>query len=88
MNISLTPQLAGYIQEKVDSGLYTSTSEVIREALRLMYVYENTQKKQIAQLNRMIDVGLNQLSRGNRLSAKESYNKLKSKIDCIARAGE
>lgn len=36
MNVSLTPQLEKLIQQKVDSGLYHSASEVIRDALRLL----------------------------------------------------
>lgn len=36
MNVSLTPELEQFVQEKVDSGRYTSASEVVREALRLM----------------------------------------------------
>ncbi|MFP4089653.1 MAG: type II toxin-antitoxin system ParD family antitoxin [Cyclobacteriaceae bacterium] len=33
MNISLTPDLEKYVQAKVRSGPYQSSSEVIREAL-------------------------------------------------------
>ena len=36
ISISLTPELVGLIKAKVDSGLYTSTSEVVREALRFV----------------------------------------------------
>ena len=36
MNVSLTPELESMVREKVESGLYTSASEVVREALRLM----------------------------------------------------
>jgi len=36
ISISLTPQLMDLIKAKVDSGRYTSTSEVVREALRLL----------------------------------------------------
>lgn len=36
MNISLTPELEKLVQDKVASGLYTSASEAIREALRLL----------------------------------------------------
>ena len=35
-NVSLTPELEQLVQRKVQSGRYTSASEVIREALRLM----------------------------------------------------
>jgi antitoxin ParD1/3/4 len=36
ISVSLTPELVGLIKEKVESGRYTSTSEVVREALRLL----------------------------------------------------
>ena len=39
MNISLTPELERFVQEKVACGMYTSASEVIRESLRLMHTY-------------------------------------------------
>ena len=36
MNVSLTPRLVDYVRQKVEAGLYSSSSEVIRDALRLM----------------------------------------------------
>ena len=36
MNVSLTPNLEDYVKGKVDSGLYNSASEVIREGLRAL----------------------------------------------------
>ena len=36
MNVSLTPELEKFVQDKVGSGRYTSASEVVREALRLL----------------------------------------------------
>jgi antitoxin ParD1/3/4 len=36
MNVSLTEQLAKFVKSKVSSGRYTSSSEVVREALRLL----------------------------------------------------
>ena len=40
MNVSLTPELEQYIRGKVDSGLYSNASEVVREALRLLLARE------------------------------------------------
>ena len=40
MNINLTPQLEELVRSKVASGLYTSASEVVREALRLIVPVE------------------------------------------------
>lgn len=36
MNISLPADLAGFVRERVRSGLYSSASEVVREALRFL----------------------------------------------------
>lgn len=81
MNISLTPELEKYIQDKVNSGLYTSVSEVIRESLRLMNTYDDLQKHRIEQLNQSIETGLLQLQAGKKVPAKEAYQRLKKKIN-------
>ncbi len=47
MNISLTPQLENYVRAKVDDGLYHSSSEVVREALRLLQHEEAMKLKRL-----------------------------------------
>jgi antitoxin ParD1/3/4 len=34
LSINLPPEMANFIRQKVESGLYGSNSEIIREALR------------------------------------------------------
>jgi antitoxin ParD1/3/4 len=58
MNVSLTPELEQYIQEKVSSGLYYSASEVIREGLRLLKEREQIQKMRLQELRQDIQAGL------------------------------
>ena len=36
LNVSLAPELVRFVRGRVRSGLYTSASEVVREALRLL----------------------------------------------------
>ncbi len=36
LSITVPPEMAAFIRQKVDSGLYGSNSEIIREALRSM----------------------------------------------------
>ncbi len=36
MNVSLTPQLEQIVRKKVETGLYSNASEVVREAIRQM----------------------------------------------------
>lgn len=58
MNINLTPQLEQLVREKVSSGRYTSASEVIREALRLMEEQDRLRAMKLEQLRRDIREGL------------------------------
>ncbi len=36
MNVSLTPELERLVSEKVETGLYQTASEVVRDGLRLL----------------------------------------------------
>lgn len=58
MNISLTPQLEKLVQERVKSGRYTSASEVIREALRLMEEKDRLLGAKLDQLRQDLRAGV------------------------------
>lgn len=58
MNVNLTPQLEEMVRYKVDSGLYTSASEVVREALRLMEERDRLREAKLEQLRQDIREGL------------------------------
>jgi len=58
MNVNLTPQLEELVREKVESGMYTSASEVVREALRLLQEQDRLKEARRGQLRHDIEVGL------------------------------
>lgn len=58
MNVSLTPQLEQLIKQKVETGMYHSSSEVIREALRLLDERDRFREMKLADLRREIQAGL------------------------------
>jgi antitoxin ParD1/3/4 len=58
MNISLTPQLEDLVKKKVDSGLYGSASEVMREALRLLEERDRLQAMRLEELRAEIKKGI------------------------------
>ena len=64
MNVSLTPELEQYINGKVQSGMYHSASEVIREGLRLLKEKEELHQQKLAELRREIQIGIDQADRG------------------------
>lgn len=80
MNVSLTPELERLVNEKVESGLYQTASEVVREALRLLK--ERDQAR--AQLRADVQAGFDQLARGegkryDRASGRRLAERIKSR---------
>ena len=59
MNVNLTPQLEALVKQKVASGLYSSASEVVREALRLMEEQDRIRALKLEQLRQDIRDGFN-----------------------------
>ena len=64
MNVSLTPELEKWVQSKVESGFYGSSSEVVRDALRLLHQFESERIRKLDELRSDIQVGLEQLRAG------------------------
>jgi antitoxin ParD1/3/4 len=80
MRISLTPELERRIAEKVQSGLYTSASEVVRDGLRLLFETDALQERQLARLRADIQVGLDQADNGELLDGEASRARVMSAI--------
>jgi len=64
MNVSLTPRLEEMVQEHVRSGRYSSASEVIRAALRLLEDHEREQAIRFEQLKADVQKGIDDLDAG------------------------
>ena len=58
INVNLTPFLEKMVRDKVNSGLYTSASEVIREALRLMDEQDSIREAKLDLLRKDISAGM------------------------------
>lgn len=78
MNISLTPALEKFVNDKVASGLYNSVSEVIREAIRLLISKEGISQEDLIRLNRDLEEGLNDK---NVLDGRETMKNLMRKYE-------
>jgi antitoxin ParD1/3/4 len=72
MNVSLTPELENFVNEKVKSGLYNSASEVLRESLRLLKERDMLQEIQREELRREIMLGVEQIRNGDFIELKTS----------------
>lgn len=72
MNISMPPELENFVQSQIALGVYGSESEMMGEALRLLYEQEDTRRRKIVRLNADIQSGLEQIENGEVFSAEET----------------
>ena len=86
MNVSLTPELERFVQEKVKSGRYLSASEVVREALRLLQEEEQIRQLRLEKLRKEIAIGIEQADRGEVVDGKEVIKELYEKIERISQS--
>ena len=79
MNVSLTPELAGFVKEQVASGMYHSASEVVREGLRLLVLQGQQRHARLEELRGQIAVGIEELDRGEAISGEEVFRELRQR---------
>lgn len=58
VSVALTPEMLAMLKEAVDSGEYTSTSEVIRDALRGWKARRTVHELEIEELRRLWNEGI------------------------------
>ena len=79
MNVSLTPELEKLVASKVESGLYQSASEVIREGLRLLEDQDRLRELHLNEVRKKIQTGIDQLDRGEGIPGHQVYAQMKKK---------
>lgn len=79
MNVSLTPELDKFIADKVASGRYTSASEVVREALRLLEEHEKSRAARLEEFNRELQARIDAADGGELVTAEESFRRIREK---------
>jgi antitoxin ParD1/3/4 len=83
MDVSLTPELDEFVTEKVQSGLYSSASEVMCEGLRLLKEQEELRRIRLQELKLEISIGVKQLENGQ----GETYKSAAALIDHMKAEG-
>ena len=81
MNIYLSPELEQLVQTKVQTGGYTSPSEVVGEALRLMAQRDEARTIRLQDLRGRIDLSLSQADRGEGVDGEVFMQELIDDLD-------
>ncbi|MDF5720149.1 MAG: type II toxin-antitoxin system ParD family antitoxin [Rhizonema sp. PD37] len=81
MNISITPDLEQFIQNQLESGKYTSASEVIQAALRIFVQQQDIYQGRFEELQKEIMIGIEASRRGEVIDADTVFNQLQAKLN-------
>ena len=78
LSISVTPELQKFVARLVKSGRYTSASEVMREALRLLQHQERQRKAAGAEIRAKIAEGVTDEVRGDLYDGQSVMDELRT----------
>ena len=79
MNVSLTTELENFVSAKVQSGRYTSATEVFTEALHLLEEHDLARATQLTAFNQELGRRLESLDQGIHVSPSEVRTRLAHK---------
>ena len=77
LNVSLTPELAKFVENRVASGRYQTASEVVREGLRLLEAHEQDMQEATARVKAKLQRGIDQAKRGELFDGDEVFEELR-----------
>lgn len=77
INVSLPRELEEFVDKRVESGRYTSASEVVREGLRLLGEQERLKTMRADELEGKLLIGVDQLDRKKAVSAAKAFEQLR-----------
>jgi antitoxin ParD1/3/4 len=76
LNVSLTPELDRFVQQRVATGRYQTASEVVREGLRLLEQRERDREIAFAALKAKLKRGSEQADHGQFVDPEKTLSKI------------
>ena len=86
MNISLTAEQEKFIHQLVESGKCISASDAVSQAVRLLQDRYLVYQGRLAELQKEITIGIEQLERGEKVDGETAIQKLRNEI--VIRSGK
>ena len=81
ISISFTPEQAAFLVGCVKSGRYQTTSEVVREAVRMLEHKHARREAELARIRGMIQEGADQLDRGEVIDDKTFFREWDEELE-------
>lgn len=80
MDVSLTPELKQFVQERVASGQNQSANDVILDALRLLQSRQRQDEEKLDWLRAAVAEGIASLDRGEGIPGDEVFRRLYARL--------
>jgi antitoxin ParD1/3/4 len=80
MNITLSPEQEQFIQTQINKGKYTNSQQIIDKALELLAKQEQEYEKWLNETRQKVQVGLEQLERGEKVDGEIVIAQLEEKF--------
>ncbi|MCL1463540.1 ribbon-helix-helix domain-containing protein [Argonema galeatum] len=80
MNITLKPEQAELIQQKLNSGKYNNADEVITAALELLERRDRKERTWVEQTRKKVDVAIEELRGGEGIDGELVVTQLQEKL--------
>ena len=84
MNISLTPELAKFVEKEVESGLYQTASEVVRAGLRRLKEDQAARlpqaPKTLEELETQLLQSIDRLDSGKGVDGEDVFRRLRKRM--------
>jgi antitoxin ParD1/3/4 len=81
ISVALPPEMVALVREAVESGEYSSASEVIREALRGWKLKRKVEALELSELQRLVQEGI---SSGPSVDAELVFSRLREKYSAMS----
>ena len=85
MNVSLTEELQELVQKKVESGRYSSASEVIRAGLRLLEQEDELRATRLEAVRAQVREGIGQAERGELVDGEVAVERARERAEAKRR---
>lgn len=83
MDVQLPPELEPFVQSEIQSGRYSSATEVVRDALRLLEEGSRLPDLQPDEIRQKIAEGAEALRRGEAVDGEEAFGRLEAKLGAM-----
>ena len=81
VNVSLTPELLAFLHSQVASGRYQTTSEIVREALRLLQRQEQDRDEALKHVKVKLQRAATQAERGELSAGDQVFAELREILE-------